>query len=187
MDSDTDSTDSEGEFLADYEIFDGSIQPYSFEPEYTTDEIRQRGESESNLRHNIQQQAEGNTTIDWCNCDTCAYNESINENICCRNPKILSDEKFAGCICITETSSFASICLNKDVLEVALEGWNDMNGDNKTYGNENYRYIAYRQFIWWCHGHLGRRNRIPLPNCVYKKIREVFPDPNNHYVPYCEN
>ena len=103
---------------------------------------------------------------------TCAYNESINENICCQNPKILSDEKFAGCICITVTSSFASICLNKDVLEFALEGWNDMNRDNKDYGNENYRFIAYRQFIWWYHGHLGRSNRTPMPNCILKKIRE---------------
>ena len=71
MKSDTDSSDSEGEFIADYEMFDGSIQLYSFEPEYTTEEMRQREEAESNLRHNIQQQAEGNTAIDWCNCDMC--------------------------------------------------------------------------------------------------------------------
>ena len=110
----------------------------------------------------------------------------IKENVCCRNPKILPDEKFAGCICITETCSFSSICLNKDVLEVALEGWNDIRGDNKDYKNENYRFIAYRQFIWWCHGHMGKNNRTPLPNCVLRKIREVFLDPNNYYVPYCE-
>lgn len=185
-DTDTDS-DSEGEFTADYEMFDGGIKPFSFEPEYTPDEIVERRERKNRLANNKKAMNEGNSSIDWCYCSICAYDESIYEDVCCRNPKILPNEKFAGHICITNTSSFSSICLNKDVLEVALEGWNDMRGDNKEYKNENYRFIAYRQFIWWCHGHMGKKNRTPLPNCVLRKIREIFPDPNNFYIPYCED
>ena len=87
---------------------------------------------------------------------------------------------------IVFTATFHSICLNEDVLQVALSGWNDLREDDKQYENNNFRFIAYRQYILWCHGHMGRRNRTPLPNCVLQKIREVFPDDENTYIPYMD-
>ena len=32
----------------------------------------------------------------------------------------------------------------------------------------------------------GEKIRVPLPVCVLKSIREVFPDPENSYVPYVD-
>lgn len=168
---------------SDMDIFDSGIEPYSFEPEYTVEEIQQRRENicgENSLSQN--EIDDGN--MDWCCCLMCSHDTSIVEKVCCKSPKILSDEQFGNESCITGTATFHSICLDKDVLEVALEGWNDLQGDSRTYDNKNYRFIAYRQFILWCHGRVGRKNRIPLPNCVLRKIREVFPDPDNIYVPF---
>ena len=36
------------------------------------------------------------------------------------------------------------------------------------------------------HGHLGKGNRIPVPNCAVKKIREAFPDAEDNYVGFHE-
>lgn len=38
-----------------------------------------------------------------------------------------------------------------------------------------YRYAAYRQFVRWCFGVLGRHVRVALPACAVKKIRAAFP------------
>ena len=37
------------------------------------------------------------------------------------------------------------------------------------------RWAAYRQFIWWIHGRMGRRNRRVIPACVVHSIRKQFP------------
>ena len=38
-----------------------------------------------------------------------------------------------------------------------------------------YRYTAYRQFVRWCWGFLGRHVRVVLPACVVHEIRRSFP------------
>ncbi|CAM4681789.1 unnamed protein product [Leuciscus chuanchicus] len=38
-----------------------------------------------------------------------------------------------------------------------------------------FRLTAYRQFTLWARGHLGRRNRIPIPSCAVNYIRDLFP------------
>ncbi len=32
------------------------------------------------------------------------------------------------------------------------------------------------------HGNLGKKKRIPLPDCVVSGIRDVYPDVDNEYV-----
>ena len=175
MASDGSESDDDADFL------EGSIKPCSFEPEYTRDEFQLRKENACS----DQRQPE-TEEINWCCCTMCFDDKLIIEKVCCKSPKILSDDTFADECCVTKTGSFQSICLNKDVLQVALSEWNDLRGDNKEFENNNFRFIAYMQYILWCHGHMGRRNRTPLPNCVLRKIREVFPDDENKYVPYMD-
>lgn len=38
-----------------------------------------------------------------------------------------------------------------------------------------YRYTAYKEFVWWIWGRLGRFRRVRLPCCVVARIREEFP------------
>ena len=49
-----------------------------------------------------------------------------------------------------------------------------------------YRSVAYRQFVRLVWEYVGSGRRIPLPCCVYNKIREKFPDKDNDYRGYEE-
>ena len=42
--------------------------------------------------------------------------------------------------------------------------------------------IAYRSFVSWCWGFLGRRVRAVLPACVVLRIHSEFPDAEGQYV-----
>ncbi|XP_059384748.1 P2X purinoceptor 7-like isoform X3 [Carassius carassius] len=47
---------------------------------------------------------------------------------------------------------------------------------------ERFRYLAYRSFVSWCWGYLGRSVRVVIPSCVVNRIRLQFPDPAGQYV-----
>ena len=36
----------------------------------------------------------------------------------------------------------------------------------------NYRYAAYRQYIWWVYGRLGRKRGKIIPACVVVAIQK---------------
>ena len=93
---------------------------------------------------------------------------------------------FESKVCITETDAIQNVCLNRFVLQAAIGNWNDLTHDNRNLGNENDRFIAYRQYISWSYGYLGRRKRKPFPNSAIIKIRDIYPNPANVYVPYVE-
>ena len=38
-----------------------------------------------------------------------------------------------------------------------------------------YRHLAYRQFVLWTYGVLGKNIRVPLPSCVVDCVRKRFP------------
>jgi hypothetical protein len=48
--------------------------------------------------------------------------------------------------------------------------------------NKACRHAAYTMFSRSKFGYLGKGNRVPLPSCVVKGIRDNFPDPNDTYV-----
>ena len=91
----------------------------------------------------------------------------MEENICCKNPLILPEEKFNGFDCITQSEAFRNVCLDKDVLGAA---WKDLSSKHVTINNINYRFIAYKQYVCWTYGYLGKKKRKPLPNCAMKQI-----------------
>jgi len=45
----------------------------------------------------------------------------------------------------------------------------------------NYRYAAYRQYIWWVFGRLGRKKRKIIPACVVLAIQKQFPEADGSY------
>ena len=45
-----------------------------------------------------------------------------------------------------------------------------------------YRYLAYRNFVSWCWGFLGRKIRVVIPSCVVQRVRRQFPDSQGQYV-----
>ena len=46
------------------------------------------------------------------------------------------------------------------------------------------RYLAYRQFVSWCWGYLGRRNRVVIPSCGVLRIQREYPDEEGKYVSF---
>lgn len=44
------------------------------------------------------------------------------------------------------------------------------------------RHLAYRCFVSWCWGWLGRKVRVVIPACVVRRIRQEFPDTEGQYV-----
>ena len=103
-------------------------------------------------------------------------NINIAEKIGCKNPQMLFEEEFD---CITKTTSFANVCLDKNVLKAAMGAWREFRDETRSPENKNYRFISYKQYIWWSYGYLGKNKRKPLPNCVITKIR------NSREITYC--
>ena len=156
-------------------FLDGVIQPYRFEPECSDSDQEKEVSKSSGSDFDDSEQ--------WCFCLNC-NDSDIKEKICCTNPKTFDNDIFDGKDCITTTEAFASVCLNMHVLQASIGAWNYNNEDIKELENKNLRFIAYKQYIYWSYGYLGKKRRKPLPICVIDKIRETFPDPNNVYVPY---
>ena len=46
------------------------------------------------------------------------------------------------------------------------------------------RHVAYGSVVALAWGHLGRRNRVPLPSCVMRLIHEAFPSDDGQYTGY---
>ena len=88
--------------------------------------------------------------------------------------------------CITTTTAFQDVCLNTNVLEAALGTWHHLTDQQLQISNKSYRFIAYRQFISWIYGWLGKDVRKRIPSCVLNKIRQTFPAADDVYVPYSD-
>uniref|UniRef100_A0A8D0CR22 P2X purinoreceptor 7 intracellular domain-containing protein n=1 Tax=Sander lucioperca TaxID=283035 RepID=A0A8D0CR22_SANLU len=109
----------------------------------------------------------GNST--WCQCGCCTAMPTVSESICC--PQADLDHVLRGQSCITMACTFAILCREVDVLEVAMLSLKEV----RTSRTILFRLTAYRQFTLWARGHLGKKNRIPIPACVVGSIRAVFP------------
>ena len=77
---------------------------------------------------------------------------------------------------------FDTVVLNRDVLSVAIETRSDVFADDPEYTPASYRKAAYRQFVIWQHGHLGRNNQSVVPSCIVWCIRSKYPAPDGIYV-----
>uniref|UniRef100_A0A8C1GC49 P2X purinoreceptor 7 intracellular domain-containing protein n=1 Tax=Cyprinus carpio TaxID=7962 RepID=A0A8C1GC49_CYPCA len=79
--------------------------------------------------------------------------------------------------CMTQHPGFEAVCLNPWVLQVEyaslVQYYGDYDQDVFTI-EERYRHTAYRTFVRWCWGYLGRKIRVVLPSCVVVKIRSTF-------------
>ena len=70
------------------------------------------------------------------------------------------------------------------VIAIAMRFREDMLALNNVRNNENFRHAAYRQYILWQYGHLGKGNRRVVPSCCVREIRARYPSPNGIYTGY---
>ena len=166
----------------EYEFDDEGIKPFLFEPMYTEEEIEERIRGHE-CGEGLMDRNTGSGEKP-CTCDSCVAIQIEEETLCCNDALKARLEKFNGKKCVTETLPFGLVCLEKDVLETALSNWNHLVGDHRNMCTKSYRFIAYRQYISWIYGRLGRNVRKRIPTCVLYKIRQTFPAPDNVYIPF---
>ena len=115
--------------------------------------------------------AQSNNQLGWCTCGKCCAMELPIENVCCKQWP-----------CITTTEFFESVVLDSSVLAVAIVNRCDIFADNPDYSLESYRKAAYRQWVMWQHGYLGRSNRKVIPSYVVWAVCTRYPAPDGRYL-----
>ena len=85
--------------------------------------------------------------------------------------------------CITSYIKFSKVCLEKDILEVAIIARADYRAEEINFRNSDYRKAAYYQFCLWRYGKLTKGNKCVLPFCVVK-LKELarYPKPKGTYM-----
>lgn len=139
-----------------------------------------------------------------CTCGQCVAMDISANSFCCRECPQLDAirQEEEGVECCTENSGVRVVATNPYVLRAAYNANRRRYGqrrgrarDRPWTGNEyanillmiyldsyihniffrKQRHIAYGNVVVLAWGHLGRGNRVPLPACVMKIIREAFP------------
>ena len=103
----------------------------------------------------------------WCVSGVCRRMPSEEENVCCKKRT-----------CVTSYVMFNTICIDREVLQLAIRARCDIRADEPDYTTQSYRKAAYRQYTLWKYGKLGRGNRKILPPCVVLSIRQAYPAPD---------
>lgn len=107
----------------------------------------------------------------WCVCGVCRRMPTEEENVCCKKRT-----------CVTSYIMFNTVCLDREVLQLAIRARCDIQADEPDYSTQSYRKAAYRQYTLWKYGKLGRGNRKILPSCVVLAIRQAYPAPDGVYM-----
>lgn len=111
-------------------------------------------------------------TPSWCVCGHCVHMDNPQEQKCCglrRN-------------CVTSYQLFKNLCLDRNVLELAVKARCDMRAEDIDFSSNSFRKAAYRQYILWRYGKLGKGNRRVCPACAVNMIRSTYPSANGIYM-----
>lgn len=117
------------------------------------------------------------TSAPFCVCGFCQEMPTDKERVCCKERRLCQSNKLA----------FQNICLDSDNLGTAIRSLADTYVFTPTYDNRAMRHAAYRQYVMWIHGHLGKGNRKVIPSCCVWKIRKHYPSPSGRYTGYKDN
>ncbi|XP_061891649.1 P2X purinoceptor 7-like [Entelurus aequoreus] len=149
------------------------IEPYRFEPEADEDCQEDAAAIDAGGAHDIDRLQ----NTEWCTCHNCVNMETVAECVCCRELDAVArrmEEKRVE-TCIIDHPGFPSVCLDEWVLQTAYYAYQQQYGVLQQQQNERRRHTAYRQFVRFCWGYLGKEIRVVLPACVVHKIRTTFP------------
>ena len=133
----------------------------------------------------------------WCRCGNCAQLPRRLERKCCFKECFdltnVQDANFQpGGNCVLTSELIVQHILHPVTIQLR---WLDQRrylgyrGDDLLFRcmqPANYRYHAYRSYINFVYGHLGKGNRRVIPACVVTYIRTKWPDPEGNYIGYRE-
>lgn len=182
-------------------VSDTSSEGYDLEPQYTDEQFEML---QAEVDHDARERAghrtrEGN----WCQCGNCKVSPDmwVAECVCCRDDNdpdvgeqvrsLLKEAPPSQPIdlgvpvlryqCVTNHHAFWALCLYKrNLMNAARRHRADYGQASLRFRNENrlLRYVAYREFIRWTFGYLGKHIRKVIPACVVNTIRNAFPKNN---------
>ena len=89
---------------------------------------------------------------------------------------------WSGENCITKSQDFSLVCLQEPVLETTLTAIHHLKGDSHEQCNHSYGFAAYKQYIWWVYGRIGRGNWKVVRSSIIKAIQRRFSENNEDYV-----
>lgn len=107
----------------------------------------------------------------FCVCGFCREMPTDKERRCCKERRH----------CRSQTGSFRNICLDSDNISTVIRSIADTYVFIPVYDNREMRHAAYRQYVMWQHGHLGKGHRVVIPSCCVWEIRKHYPSPNGQY------
>ena len=87
--------------------------------------------------------------------------------------------------CITKSSGFGTVCLEKPVLHASLSALNHLCGDSMEYlENSLYRFAGYKQYTFLMYNYLWKGLRKVIPSSTVWEIRNEYKPDNDVYVPF---
>ena len=128
---------------------------------------------EDENEHNAGQE---NGVPEWCICGQCREMKKEVERVCCKNMEKNHEHELFENHVLTEHNLELAMRTNADFFNYPFDPTR----------NASWRFNAYRQFIIWVWGKLGRRNRKVVPSCVIWKIRDRFPDASGNYTGFMD-
>ena len=90
-------------------------------------------------------------------CNVCADLANEEENKCCGKRS-----------CVTSYEMFRNVVLDREVLNIAIHAQCDIRAEVADFKMNSYRKAAYRQYILWKYGKLGKGYRRACPSCVVR-------------------
>jgi len=130
-------------------------------------------------------------TGDWCKCEKCypvRFAKSHNDVTCCQETEGCEELCWEPQLNLNYLG-FYYHCLDLRYMQNATHVFQCTNLPSHASYRERQqrlRQTAYQSFTAWAHGRLGEKNRIPIPHCVLKAVREKFPDIGDTYVGFQE-
>ncbi|XP_049432942.1 P2X purinoceptor 7-like isoform X2 [Epinephelus fuscoguttatus] len=120
-----------------------------------------------------------------CTCEECITMPTEEQNVCCKELNAVQNrcgELPEEPRCMTLHPGLEPVCLNPYSLQNALNVYQADHGplDVKERA-ARARYLAYRSFVSWCWGYLGKNSRVVIPSCVVRRSHEEYPDEDGEY------
>lgn len=161
-----------------------------FEPEFNDKEIAANRLRRDEIRDKNAHLVGRSGKVNWCKCNNCVSMATDMESVCCVEDDDVKSVS-GDYECIVNHPTFEHHILSQDGLQilrqVILQNSNKSFKKRelrKTMTNKNWRYLAYRQFVYWINSwkNLGKGYRVVIPSCAVKKIRESYPEQSGVYV-----
>ena len=112
------------------------------------------------------QTPDGSASPPWCKCSKCRVMLQDRENKCCGQRR-----------CVTTHARFTKLCLNPDVLQLAVRDRGGFRNDR-----EDNSARSFRKSVLDGYGHLGKGNRKVCPSCEVLKVRQNYPSQTGVYM-----